>query len=661
MPERTFIISEFLSELGKQLNVDAVIIDLRAGLSELSAPILFDPRVRRIFVTSTSNQSIEGTKFLMDTIFKSSFSSGKRIQESIERHEIMSPTILINMVPDEFEEKLTVIRQGIMPPDMMALYAENEPDDDVLSDVVIYSYFSDAFIHLEDLQQICRLLSKTPAMSQMAEKLTKRVLPMPDSTKKTSESINAKYRDDIIRKINALVSKEITAEGTSLVNMMATEALENLAKDYTEDVPKAVILGAKGSGKTFIYKQLLKNIYWEKFVNSVLPKESSEQDSTLIMPVLATTNRKQFISLLDSCFSKLNEVLGTTITQEILTSNEKFLNEYRDQEDLKQNDWAEIWNKFFLKSLPLQNGEMFENINQLDLKLSSIGKKLVFIIDGLEDIFNQTITLENTKTALSVLYQDFMNYIEKYSNIGLIVFSRNDLAQNAIQQGKGNYEQFKSQYNSYALKWSQDEALRLVIWILAQVQFRNYDESKAIIPKLTHDAIADYLNPFWGLKLGNPTSNEAISARWIIAALSDFNRQIQARDIIRFLKYATEELGKDLYYHDRILLPNDIRKSIGPCSRDKRGEITTEMKNLVSVFQKLEDVPHEKKELPLPLNTKIIDTDERGLLEAQGYLTTTKDGYYLPEIIRHALGYRYSRGGRPKVLSLLIDDRAIRN
>jgi hypothetical protein len=225
----------------------------------------------------------------------------------------------------------------------------------------------------------------------------------------------------------------------------------------------------------------------------------------------------------------------------------------------------------------------------------------------------------------------------------------------------GTYEQFKSQYNSYALKWSQDEALRLVIWILAQVQFRQYDKSKAIIPKLTHDAIAGYLNPFWGLKLGNSSSNEAISARWIIAALSDFNRQIQARDIIRFLKYATGDPGKYSYYHDRILLPSDIRKSIEPCSRDKRDEITTEMKNLIPVFKKLEDMPQGQKELPLPLNTEIINAEERGLLEVQGYLTTTKEGYYLPEIIRHALGYRYSHGGRPKVLSLLIDNRTIRN
>jgi hypothetical protein len=209
------------------------------------------------------------------------------------------------------------------------------------------------------------------------------------------------------------------------------------------------------------------------------------------------------------------------------------------------------------------------------------------------------------------------------------------------------------------IKWSQDEALRLVIWILAQIQFMGYDKEKTKIPKLTHDAIADYLNPFWGLKLGKDGSNEAISARWVIAALSDFNRQIQARDVIRFLKYATENPAKDSYYHDRILLPADIRKAMVPCSRDKWDEIVAEMKNLMPVLKKLQRAPHEQKELPLPLETVIINSDERRQLEVQGYLKTTRDGYYLPEIIRHALEYRYVRGGRPKVLSLLIDSKTI--
>ena len=83
------------------------------------------------------------------------------------------------------------------------------------------------------------------------------------------------------------------------------------------------------------------------------------------------------------------------------------------------------------------------------------------------------------------------------------------------------------------------------------------------------------------------------------------------------------------------------------------------MKDLIPVLKKLQNAPDNQKELPLPLGTDIINSDERRQLEIQGYLKTTRDGYYLPEIIRHALGYKYVRGGRPKVLSLLIDSKTL--
>ena len=42
------------------------------------------------------------------------------------------------------------------------------------------------------------------------------------------------------------------------------------------------------------------------------------------------------------------------------------------------------------------------------------------------------------------------------------------------------------------------------------------------------------------MKLGRKDSREAFSDRWILAALSDFTGQLQARDIVRFLRYSSE-------------------------------------------------------------------------------------------------------------------------
>ena len=54
--------------LGKRLNVSAVLVDLRAGVSEFSAPLLFDPRVKKYLVTSTSYQSVKGTELLIQEL-----------------------------------------------------------------------------------------------------------------------------------------------------------------------------------------------------------------------------------------------------------------------------------------------------------------------------------------------------------------------------------------------------------------------------------------------------------------------------------------------------------------------------------------------------------------------------------------------------------------
>lgn len=51
---KKYVLSKVLSKLGEKVNAELVLVDLRAGLSEFSAPLLFDPRVKKYLVTSTS-------------------------------------------------------------------------------------------------------------------------------------------------------------------------------------------------------------------------------------------------------------------------------------------------------------------------------------------------------------------------------------------------------------------------------------------------------------------------------------------------------------------------------------------------------------------------------------------------------------------------------
>lgn len=61
-----------------------------------------------------------------------------------------------------------------------------------------------------------------------------------------------------------------------------------------------------------------------------------------------------------------------------------------------------------------------------------------------------------------------------------------------------------------------------------------------------------------------------------------------------------------------------------------------------------------KKTLPMNLEEDALTASEEKSMIQSGYLTRDGEKLYLPEIIRHALGFRYERGARPRVLSLLL-------
>ena len=425
-----YIISEFLSMIGAALKADIVLVDLRAGVTEFSAPFLFDPRVQKYFVTSTSMQSIKGTQMLLEEIQKKT--SGN----------LWESKILLTMIPPEMEEN--TIRQI---EDELLETIEREIDSKDMTilreDYLVRVRFDSPFISLGDFSQICSMLKG------------KRLL---DIMEENAESIfdNGQEADgailplrevrETLQCLHNLAAAEITAEGTRSMNMLATASIREIVKDYQDEVPQIAVLGEKGSGKTYLYKQMLAAKTWAGF-----------------------------------------------------------------QRNLKKED------------------------------------------------------VEESREAL-------------------------------------------------------EERLELL----------------------------------WGKKLGKNHSREAASSRWIIVALSDFNRHLQARDIVRFLKFSTENLpGSASEYLDRFIVPAEIRQAIPKCSKEKLAEIKTEMKSIYQILERLMNMSEEEKRLPLLLDKINLTGEEISKLENQGYLISLDKKYYLPEIIRTAFGFRYEKGSRPRVLSLL--------
>lgn len=623
---KTYILAEVFSKLAKALGLSAVLVDLRAGISEYSAPLLFDPRVKKYFVSSTSYQSVVGTEKLLKYISK-----GLKINE-----ESNLPTILLSMVTSSIEvaEKQRIYSK------LVNCFKIEEENEQLLDNLIVELPFASELIHLAGIDQILNNLQGRD-MYYAIENIVRQYY---GDSKNNDYKYNEEQRQRILEKIFIYANNQITAEANGALDLLLTQPIKNLCLKFSGSIPYAVVRGAKGSGKTFLYRKLLEKKEWNAFCDSIIKKHTSKLASAYFLPLFAPRNTVQLSGILQKCITNINkEISFAQLKEDLYVSNLLEL----EKQSKKNTDWMQFWENVFIKSI---NKEL-NNLDELDEQLKKENKKIIFLIDGLEEVLRNVTSESIQQKAVQVLCQDLVNkLIAKYKNVGIIVFLRSDMAQNAITV---NYEQFRQSYAYAELKWNSNEALKLAVWLVSQAVEGFYESSKPI-DNASKEVIEKYLQKLWGLKLGKPNSNEAYSSRWILAALSDFHGQLQARDIIRFLKYASEPNTKKASYTDRILMPSEIRNSVSICSREKIDEIKTEYQELKPILEKLASLSSEKKVLPLNLGEESLSPSEEKLMIQEGYLTREGEKLYLPEIIRHALGFKYERGARPKVLSLIL-------
>lgn len=638
-----FILPEFFSTLGKKLGADLVIIDLRAGLSEYSAPFIFDPRVQKYFVSSTSMQSVRGTCLIL-----------RQMKDYFRDRDCM-PQILLTMVPTDEplgEDTLTGIKGQLIgaitdtKDNGEGAEKEDEEDGDLeLADYITEFEFDSRLIHQEGIVQVCGKLANTD-MRVKTKELVGSLFSLEKEDKKSSDLEESRVRR-ALEKLYNFTKNEIVAEGSASSNMLCTDVIQRIAREFRREIPRIAVLGAKGSGKTYLYKQLLIKKSWNAFVESVIPDaRKDEAPETVIVPVLASPDRSRFTPLLKACIRNAGTALGKNVSDSVYAVNEEQAEKYREEEH-SSTEWRDFWEKTLLSSV---GG--FASLTELDHYLAERKKRVLFIVDGVETLFDDLTLTENAKKAIEALCRGLLNRVSEFGgeNIGVIIFLRQDLAEDAITT---NYTQFKSQFAGFELKWSQTEALRLALWIAMQADDMLMPDVP--ITKAPKEVIDQKLKRFWGSKLGRDDSKEAFTSRWVIAALSDFNGQLQARDIVRFLMYSTENSAAvNLLYKDRFLMPSEIRKAIIPCSNGKVEEIKQEIRSLYGVFEKLETIREEEKTLPLNLEKLPLTSEEISAMIKQGYLKIYKEQYYIPEIIRHHFGFRYQTGARPKVLALLL-------
>lgn len=625
---KEYILAEVLSQIGAAMGVSAVLVDLRAGLSEFSSTLLLDPRVKKYLITSTSKQSISGTLIVLDFLTK-----GLEIKE-----DTILPEVFLSMVPDTIPES----DKNEIYSKLSSVYEtrSSEGPVDYTDNVITELPFASELIHLTSLSQILNNLNGREMLFRIEELIennyqgcfVKKIL-----------THDVRSREERLQRIQQTASAQLTAESNSEFELLMTAPLKYLKQQYRDVLPTTVILGAKGSGKTFLYRKFIEAGNWQSFIDSLTAKTSTYKEEGYFLPVFATRNVNEMLTTLTTCAKRINDqIAAANVEKDVFITNAQKL-ENRPSID----DWHCFWETLLVSSFN-PNLNTFAQMNEA---LEAENKKIVILIDGLEETLRDVSKSDDEKKAVRILCQDIVTLLKsRYPRIGIIVFLRRDMAQDAITV---NFAQFRKANEQAELKWSSNDALRLAVWLVSQADKEFYQEDISI-DVASQEIIDRYLIQLWGMKLGKPSSNEAYSSRWILAALSDFNGQLQARDIIRFLQYAAVPTPKKVPYDDRLLMPVDIKQAVQQCSTEKMDEIKDEYATLKPIFDKLSALSEEQKTLPLKQSDACLSGSEEKSMVQEGYLKRDGDVYYLPEIVRHALGFRYEKGARPKVLSLLL-------
>jgi MinD-like ATPase involved in chromosome partitioning or flagellar assembly len=623
-----FILTDVLVRLGKQLDVDAVIVDLRAGYSEHSASFLLDRRVIRVHVTAPNGQSVEGTCTLLRWLADHGASE--------------SPTVFLNQVPPNLREALGESRR--------ALEEALGPIEDLETGVALFEvdYVQDLMMVGTQWDEVVRLLqgeSEYSMRRQVERWLTRLSLFAPSASELPTGDLG-KQREKLAEfaRLREYAERQFNKE------LLATDPLTELARAHLDRVPATVVVGAKGSGKTFTFIQMASRVRWSEFVQAVLPGQTGGADAWMLPLLTSLDLDGQVKKTLSVAEAEVHGGIGAKATPLGFLPIRDEISE-GIQQGWSERRWRTFWLSTLVRRCGLEAPEGAE-IDTLNRHLAENDAYIVALVDGLENAFPRFSTSEVEQRGLKALLQDVPDWLEQSPErrAGIIVFIRSDLVQAAIPQNLG---QFLRRHERFALKWDPIRALELVAWLASGSGVLELPPERERSGYHAGDW-AEHLVPLWGRKLGGPDSKEGRSALWVLAALMDFQGLVQARDVVRFIAEAALGSRRDSKWADRLLVPQAIKDALVPTGQRKVEEVGLENPPLMAIFNELRGLPDELRRIPIDIDVlrkQGIDGEKFQLLEQAGILTVEGEGGYLAEIYR--AGLSFGKDSRSRVINLV--------
>ncbi|GEB52674.1 KGGVGR-motif variant AAA ATPase [Streptomyces cacaoi] len=648
-----YFLTEAIAALASRVGAGTVVIDLRAGATELAAPVLLDPRVQRIFVTTLSHQSVAGTEKMMRQL-------GHRAP-TLQSIDPASSVIITQYREEVHESQIARAESDLSAALMAMLAADNESHSDSEEEAgesgtygvdtgllaqPVYSKFREDLLALPSAwDSVLRVLTKCDVAEVLDPIMPPTIasVEVPDVAEPTAVSYT-ELRERLAEVAKGLIYAE--RQGLSSASgFLVTDPLRRLLSDHRTEPPLSLVVGAKGAGKTFLYAKACAARTWDRFAEQ--SQVSGVMGNVPIVPVLESGNL-EYADLTtqdlrdDFAGEYGNGREAAASAQELRGKLQVALSRVAGTDEIS---WRNLWLECLAEAAGLRISAEGGNAEEV---LAELGRRAraVFVIDGLEDLL-QTLDSEVKRTALRVLLTDVLGWLRSLRGrpLGLVIFVRQDLVKRAVQQNSG---QLLHRYDPYALRWNKDEALRLALWVAARAEALPTSPPAREITELNPEQLVDWLKILWGWKMGTEKSKEARCHLWVPAALGDFRDQVQARDVVVFLSEAASLSVPQTSWDDRVLVPSAMRKALKECSRNKIDAIQDENQEVGDLLEKLQQVRHPVT-VPFELEEVGLTVENADFLVESGVFARGKDGrYWVAEIYRHGLGYGSER--RAKVL-----------
>ncbi len=639
-PSDPWQLSDHLHALGRCLGVDAVFIDLRAGLSELASPILFDPRVDHFFISTVATQSVQG----MAEVLRRLHAFNRRLPAA--RHGNARPTVVLSLVTKELRESIHYERA-------IEALGGAYPSDDALTSGVqwLEAEFLSTLMSISSVRDALDVLPQSSRLFASATEWAKALYATPQKHEDDVESPALSSRQTQADSLKTVCEvAEYADSSSSDSSILATEPLLNLGKHHSKELPNLLMIGSKGAGKTFTYRQLVRIQSWRSFLGKLGFNAANIVDAE-IFPILWSGN----IEDKPDGEIKAAQVRALELMQgnnQVLLRGTELSRLIKDGLDTKMTSWENFWDGLMARQMGVATGRL----NDLNQALASQSRRIIFVFDGIEDAFEDAAE-ENAIDAIQALLR-LPNRVSELDNrhIGAIIFVRADYVQATVRQNLG---QLLQRFQSFRLQWSPESFLRLAFMLSCQANIHADDPKSA--ETLRIERLKEKLETLWGKKLGNEKSKEAHSARWVYAALCDLKGNVQARDLVRFLRVAAdlESVRPGSTWPDRILSPESMRRAIPQCSEQKVYEAKQEVAPLRKWITRMEENHVHDLRVPFSLQAAQLDAGLLTALQEIGVIYEDLDGnlgderLFVPEIYRYGLGFESSAAGRPRTQALL--------